>query len=36
MMITSECKWVYRGWNWKCVGFRLRPKSGSEQGLLDY
>ena len=24
IIITRECKWVYRGWDWKCAGFRLR------------
>jgi hypothetical protein len=20
--LTRECKWVYRGWNWNCAGFK--------------
>lgn len=25
--LTRECKYVYRGWNWNCVGFKKKTCS---------
>jgi len=39
LWITNECRRVFRGWNWKCAGFRkqvpeMRASSGVDLHVL--